>query len=191
MLPHLTQMWYNMLEMDIQTSKQKKGRNELPVVEHHIGSVKLAWTVPEYEKYERSRLWYILAGVAILLLLIYALAMSNFLFAVIIIIFSLITVVQFIREPERIEIKIASKGLVIGHSFYPYDEVKQFWIAYDPPTIKTLYFHFNKVLKPEISIPLKNMNPLKVREALLDHVKEDLDREDETTSDYLRRLLKL
>lgn len=155
------------------------------------GKTIITWRIPEYEKHEHGRIWYIIAGIVIGLLLIFCFFTANLLFAIIIILTSFIVIFQHTKKPETYEFLITTSGIAIGNRFYSYDDFDNFWLAYQPPLVKTLYFTFKSVIKPEISVPLGNQNPLRVREILLEYLDENLDREDETTSDALRRLLKI
>jgi len=151
-----------------------------------------SWIIPEYDKHERSRFWYIGASIASGLALIYAFWTSNFLFAVIIIIAATIIILNDNREPEKIKFALTSEGLVINNKFIDFDDLKNFSIIYKPSYgVKKLYFEFKNVLRPRLSIYLDNMNPLPIREILLNYLPEDLERENEPLSEQLGRLFKI
>ncbi len=152
----------------------------------------MSWQVPEYEKHERNKSWYILAGVIGLLFLIYAVYTKNFLFAVIIIVVALIMILHDSREPDLIKVSITDEGVIVGRKFYDYDEIKNFSIVYKPKQeVKNLYFEFKNVLRQRLSIPLQDMNPLSIRENLLKYLPEDLDRTDQPLSEGLAKMFKL
>jgi len=154
------------------------------------GEVFFNWTFSEFPKYERSGSWYFGATVLVIILLIYALFSANFLFAVIIIVSSLV-ILMFQRSDNKIDFKITEDGIVVGKQFYDYADVKNFYIIYQPPTVKTLYFERKGTLRPRIPIQLEDQNPVKIRETLLNYLQEDLDHENEPTSDQLSRRFKL
>jgi hypothetical protein len=152
----------------------------------------IGWQVPEYEKHERSRAWYIFASIIAILLLIYSFWTANFLFAVIIIVASLVVILHDSREPDMVNFSITDEGIVIGRKFYDYDEIKDFSIVYKPRRgIKNLYFEFKSALRHRLSIPLQDMNPLLIRENLLKYLEEDLERTDQPTSEGLAKMFKL
>ena len=169
----------------------KEAEGEMEAEKGRWGVQIAGWKIPEYETHQRSRVWYIAAAVVIVLLLIYCFVTVNLLFALIIIITSFIVIFQHSRKPETYDFSITKRGIAIEDSFYPYDTFDNFWIAYHPPDVKAIYFTFKSLVKPEISVYLGNQNPLRIREILLEYLDENLDREDETTSDALRRLLKI
>ena len=51
------------------------------------------WRVAEYEKHERTKAWYIIASVIAFLMLLFSFITMNFLFAVIIIVVALVTII--------------------------------------------------------------------------------------------------
>ena len=152
----------------------------------------IGWEVPEYDKHERTKAWYITASIIAVLLLLYSFWTANFLFAVIIIITSLVIILHDGREPDMVRFSITDEGVVIGRKFYDFDEIKDFAIVYKPKQgVKNLYFEFKNALKHRLSIPLQDMNPLPIRENLLKYLKEDLERTDQPTSEGLAKILKL
>lgn len=158
----------------------------------NYGDEIIGWAVPEYEKHERPKSWYIAASIVAVLLLIYSFWTANFLFAVIIIVASLVIILHDGREPDLVRFSITDEGIIIGRKFYDFDEIKDFSIVYKPKQgVKNLYFEFKNSLKHRLSIPLQDKNPLKIREELLKYLKEDLDRTDQPASEGIAKLLKL
>ena len=158
----------------------------------NFGKEYFKWQVPEYDKHDRPKVWYILASILAIALLLFSVKTGNFLFAIIIIVAALIIILHDGKEPENVDFVIYSEGLRIGKRFYDYDEIKNFSVIYKTSkNIKNLYFEFNGAIKPRLSIPLKNTNPLQIREALLKYLKEDLERTDEPVSEGLAKLFKL
>ncbi|MBI4812474.1 hypothetical protein HY798_03495 [Candidatus Falkowbacteria bacterium] len=158
----------------------------------NIGEEFAAWRVPEYEKHERTKVWYAGASIIALILLFYAFWTTNFLFAVIIIVSALVIILRDGGEPEMIDVALTKEGVAVGRKFYDYDELKDFSIVYKPNLgVKNLYFEFKSSVKPRLSIPLDDMNPLPIRENLLKYLPEDLERTDQPTSEGLAKLFKL
>lgn len=150
------------------------------------------WKVPEFDKHKREQGWYILASIAAILLIVYAFLSGNFLFAAIIVIGALIIILHDGQEPLMVNFVITDEGLIVGKRFYDYDAIKNFSIVYKPKdNIKNLYFEFKNVIKPRLSIPLKNLNPLPIRENLLKYLAEDLERTDQPLSEALAKMFKL
>lgn len=162
---------------------------ESPHSEH--GKAIFEWNVPEYARHNRSRLWYIVAAIVTALLLLTALRSGNFLFAIIVIMFAVIMVLNSLQEPEEMRVAITERGLVWGEHYHSYIDVSTFWIVYQPPEVKNLYVEFKSALKPRLNIPLGEESPVAIREFLKKVAKEDTTRDDEPLSDFLGRVLKI
>lgn len=158
----------------------------------NYGNIAFSWQVPEYEKHERNRNWYILATCAGLLLLLFAFLSKNYLFVFFIIIAALVIMLHDSSEPDLVDIRITDEGIIVGKNFYDYDELKNFAIVYKPGRkIKNLYFEFKSSIKQRLSIPLMDMNPLPIREKLKKNLPENLERTDLSLSESLARFFKL
>lgn len=156
-----------------------------------IGGVFANWVFPEYLKYQHNRRWYVAFSIAMLGLLVFSLVTLNFLFAVIIIIFSVVVFLHDIKEPMQISFHIGENGILLGRKFFAYREFESFWLIYDPKEVKNLYFSSKSFIRPIVSIPLLDQNPLKIREFLLQYLEEDLEKEEESVSDQLGRRFKI
>jgi hypothetical protein len=168
---------------------ENKPENQADI--HEYGEVLITWKFPEYEELKRGKAWYIIGGIVIILLFIYSYFTNNPLFALIVLIGAILTVILARRKPELVDIFITNTGVLIGNTFTHYRDFKDFAIVYQPPEVKKLYLETRGALKPRFTIPLEDINPLAVREILLDYLDEDLEREEEASSEVLTRLFKL
>lgn len=152
----------------------------------------ISWSIPEYDKHKREKNWYIISAIIGLIFLAYSFFSGNFLFAAIIIIGALVIIIHDGQEPIKIDFAITDEGLIVGKKFYDYDIIKDFSVVYKPnQNIKNLYFEFKNVVRPRLSIPLGDMNPLPIRENLLKYLPEDLERTDQPLSEALAKMFKL
>ena len=92
--------------------------------------------------------------------------------------------------PKKLRFKITEDGILAGNQFFEYHRFRNFYIIYDPPMVKKLFFGL-KGMSPDFSVPLDDMDPLAVRKALLDYLDEDLDKEHQNIDDQLETILKL
>ncbi|MBU1783082.1 MAG: hypothetical protein ABIJ83_04570 [Patescibacteria group bacterium] len=151
-----------------------------------------SWGIPEYEKHNRTKKWYILASAVFLILLACAFFSGNFLFAIILIMIALIVILHDGQDPSWLTFVITEDGIIVGKKFYDYDEIKDFSIVYKPQQgLKNIYFNFKNVVKPRLSVSLENMNPLPIRESLLKYLIEDLERTGQSISEVFAKLFKL
>ncbi len=157
----------------------------------HVGSTGHRWTFRERKEVARPTWWWVSAGVVAAAIVAYALFTGNFLFAIIIVLAGALFVAETKRTPRRLTCQLTSTGVVVGKKFWRWSELTNFWIAYRPPEVMNLYLVPKGSLDPRVSIPLGETNPVAVRNHLRKFLSEDLEREDEPTSEALARLLKL
>ena len=164
----------------------------------------MRWSVPEYKKMERTRNWYIAAAIVGLICLFFSFfalrswhliflgAGSNFLFALIIIIAAIVMIIAEGQPPIMVEIELGPEGITIGRRFYDYDGFKNFCVLYKPKrSIKNLYLEFKNSVRPRVSIPLRRLDALTVRNFLVQYLDENLERVEPPVSEQLTKLLKL
>lgn len=172
----------NIDEQEVQTSEENTIDAGVPM---------MSWESWEFPFVERSKRWYIIASAIGLFLILYAVFTANFIFGVIVLMFAVITLIQDLKKPNRIQVHITSKGLVFGEQFFSFEDIRDFSLAYDPPMLNNLYISFHGRFQPMLSISLEDLNPNEVRNTLLPFVFENLEREGESLTDVLRRVYKL
>ena len=139
----------------------------------NYGKELLSWEVSDHHGHERGTFWYVAAAVIALGTLIYAVLTRNFLFAFIIIMFGIIIVTHTLRPTGQYRFSITERGIVLGKRFYQWKDMVQFWIVYEPPAVKTLYFDFGG-LRPRLPVSLENTDPNMVRKTLLKMLQKTL-----------------
>jgi len=156
------------------------------------GNVFASWEFPEFKKFKKSKIWYLVAIIVLALLVLFSVLTTNYLFIVIIGLFVVIYVMRNRLDPGLLPIQLTEDGVVIGEkTFYEWAEIKTFWIIYEPPEVKNLYLDFRSSFRATVSVSLENQNPLNIRKILLNYLKEDTEKENESFSDGLSRMLKL
>lgn len=156
-----------------------------------IGDVMYEWKIPEYKQHNRGPWWIIIMSTLGLILIGYGIWTGNFLFTLVIMLAGIVLFLQHHEDPIKVPFAITSLGIVIGNKFYSFNELDAFFIIYEPPEVKKLFFETDSKLKPLIAIPLKDQNPVKIRHYLRDYLPEDLDKEEEPLSETISRHWKL
>lgn len=164
----------------------------------------IKWEIHEFKKPERSRNWYIIVGSLAFLAIFFSFftiksfklvwlgPSNNFLFIVIIILSLIIMLLLESKDHGMVKVKIDGEGLHLGHKFYDYDDFKDFCVLYKPKqSIKQLYLEFKNPAKMRLSIPLRSLDPLVVRNFLKRFLDEDAERVAPPLSEQLTKLLKL
>ena len=124
-------------------------------------------------------------------MVVYGMLSGNFLFSLVIILFSIILFMQSHQEPLQVQFQITELGVVVGGKFYTFSELNAFYIIYNPPEVKTLYFETKSILHPNLRIPLLDQNPVELKHTLREYLAEDTEKEEEPLSDRAARNWKL
>ena len=163
----------------------------MPEEKHYDKIEPISWFFPEHEKYERSRRWYVIAAIITAGFFLYAALSANWLFALIIIMVVMVMFINHHRLPRQIEFIIDHEGVKIGEKQYQYNEIKIFWLVYNPPANKKIFFVFKSFIRPILSVPIDKENPINIRAFLRQHLAEDLEQEAEPFSEAMGRILKI
>jgi len=131
------------MAIDIKKPAKKEQEEDDLISDIDPGETLMEWKISEYEEHSRGKIWYIIVAVISAGFLISAIVTLNFLFALIVIIVDLIILIQTTRKPSKLNFRITEEGLIIGNTFHSYRNINRFWIVYDPPKSKTLYFSFS------------------------------------------------
>lgn len=158
--------------------------------EHH-GEVLLGWSFEEYEKPDRSTRWYFIATLIGGALLLYSLWTANYIFGVVIVLIALVYFLMEVNDAPDVSCEITTSGIKIGRKFLKYKELENFWIVYKPGQTHRVFFEPAVFTIGELSAPLGNLDPLQIRELLLQYLPESEEHDDEPLSNQLGRMLKL
>lgn len=154
----------------------------------NYGTIVYEWKIKEYEKYPREKRWYVFMGMIALFLLGFAVFTANYLFALLIVLFVIILFMGDMNEPLEIPFAITNTGIIVGSRYYRYSELSNFWLIYNPPDVKNLYFSFTNVFRHRLQVPLLDYDPRPIRDLLEKYLPEDLEQEEEPFSDKLSRI---
>ena len=149
----------------------------------------ISWTAPEFIHYPKSKLWLIVLTVIGLGLAVYFLLQKEFLTATLFFVGWILTFYFAKVKPRPIKIILGEMDVKLNETRVPYQNIKTFWMVYEPPHVKTLNFETTAYLNRYITIQMEKENPLTIREFLLKHLPEDTERQ-EQLSDQLSRTLK-
>lgn len=148
----------------------------------------LEWTAPEFEYYRKDKSWLITVSLIAAGLLLWALFTKNIIFALLIGLSYFTIIVYGLKKPALVKLAITPKGVKINQTLYEFDNLKSFWIFYQPPRVKEISLRSKKIIMPYIKIPLGEQNPVEVRRILLKYLPEK--RHKESLVDNLARNLR-
>jgi hypothetical protein len=150
----------------------------------------LSWIAPEYIQHQKSARWYVIAAVALLAFVAWAVLTNNWTMAAAFIVFA--AVYQYLsayHPPRDIKITVTEMGIGLGKRLFPYSHIQAFWIIYKHD-YKTLNLRLSKHFFSDITIHLNSQDPVELRHFLVGQVPE-WEGQDERVGDMLLRLLKL
>ncbi|OGH64118.1 MAG: hypothetical protein A2821_02410 [Candidatus Magasanikbacteria bacterium RIFCSPHIGHO2_01_FULL_41_23] len=151
------------------------------------GQILHTWEVSEYEQHDRPMRWYLIMLVLGLFLVGYGLFTNNFLFALIVILFSIIIFLQSHQIPHRVPFSITDLGVLVNNRFYMYSEFMDFYIIYNPPQVKTLFLEPESTFRPRLRVLLGEEDPNEIKFTLRQFLSENVTKEEEPLSDKMAR----
>ncbi len=161
----------------------KKNKND-------FGKPLIGWKAPEFVKQERGKTWYMMAGISVILLIAWGIFTDSITFILVIVLLAGVFFLMRNHEPKEVDVVITNGGILLGNTFYPYEEIQTFWIIFKPPLVRVLNLRINKGLIRDISIQLEGQNPSDIRLVLGGEVPEWKNKTEGLT-DILIRVLKL
>jgi len=168
--------------------KQKESTKPAENAEIKKEKNSIEWSAPEFEYYNKNKSWFIVVGAIAAGLFLWAVFTKNFIFALLIGLSYFSVIIFALKKPHNIHLAITPKGLKIDKTLYAFDNLRSFWIFYEPPLIKELSVRSKKMIMPYIKIPLGEQNPVEIRRLLLKYLPEK--KHKESLIDNLSRQLK-
>ena len=177
----------NILNLKEKNKVEKKQVKRTKPIKNVI-KTHLKWTAPEFEYYNKNKQWFIITGVIAGILFLIAIFTKNFLFGLLIGMSYFLVMTYSTKEPKDIQISITPKGIMIENALYEFENLRSFWIFYNPPVIRELSLRSKKTIMPYIKISLGEENPVNIRRALIKYLPEK--KHKESTIDNLARNLR-
>jgi hypothetical protein len=153
----------------------------------NIGKVLHSWQAPEFEVYEKSERWYVIAALFIAIMVIYALFSNSPIMAITFILIGIVGYIYAQRDPNVVTFSITSKGLLANKEMYLYENIFSFWIFYEPTHTKVISLHTKASVLPFVHIPLSDEDPVKLRELLMQNIPEI--KQDQSLIDTIEKVL--
>lgn len=135
---------------------------------------KISWQQHEHLHREKTVDWFWIVGIIAFGGIVLSVFFNNFLFALIIFLFTVISFVMVQRPPRLLVFEISRKGVRAGNVLYPYSMLDSFWIE-DTEYDDKILFKSRKPLTPLLVIPFDSTqtDPEQIRDFLLDFIDEE------------------
>ena len=131
------------------------------------------WNAPEYIHYEKDRHWYTVAGIIAAGFIVYGIVWGSAFFSIAIAVLAAVYYLQHQKTPRQIQIKLTNMGIKLEDKFFPFSNLKSFWIVYNPPEVTTLHLKTVKNINAELTIQLGDVDPSPIREFLARQLPEE------------------
>lgn len=151
--------------------------------------VLMDWKAQEFEVYEKSFWWYLVAAVLDIAIIAYALISNNPIMAITFILVGIVGYIYLEKDPRIIHFAITPDGIIAGNELYSYENIHSFWIFYDPPHTKTLSLHTKGSMLPFVHIPIDDQNPVQMHELLSEYIPEI--KQEQGLMDTFERVLRI
>lgn len=145
------------------------------------------WRGPDFEHYPRSKKWYTGISIIVALIIFYAVWTDSIIMAIVFALIWLVGYLQLSRPQTVIDFAVTYDGILVGDEIYDFDEIKSFWIFYEPPHTRIISLHMNGYLRPYLHIPLHQVDPVIVHEKLVEFIPEE--KQEQNFVDILEQLL--
>ena len=128
---------------------------------------KIEWTALEFKKYKKGKKWFVSPALLALAVIIAAILLKNLLLVIATILTVFVVYIYAKKEPRKIKFSISGNGVQIDQIVYKFEDLKSFWIFYEPGKVKEISIRSKKAFMPYIKIPLGDQNPAEIRRLLL------------------------
>ena len=133
----------------------------------------LAWNSTAFNDYHRPKNWYIVIGVLMFLLIASGIFLGSPTFAIAVIVFAMVYVfINTSTKNKPYQILISDVGIKFGDKIYGYNQIKTFWIEYEPPYYQSLHIVLNGDFTQDLTINFHGINPSEIRSVLSSYLPE-------------------
>ena len=147
----------------------------------------LSWEAWEFRHYPKSTGWYVtLICIAVLVIVFFIIVEKDIFAAVCLAIIAFLVFLFSRQTPQRVGIELSSKGVKFDQLFYPYKEIKYFWVVHNEHH-QTINLHTSALVNNIVILELDSQNPEEARRFLLQYIPEHTETEATSTQKIMHR----
>ncbi|MGE3278594.1 MAG: hypothetical protein AB7J40_02210 [Candidatus Altimarinota bacterium] len=148
----------------------------------------MEWLTPAYRQTEKSKAWYAVMGLVVLLFVFYDLMTGGWIVSVTFLLLSGVYYLNEAKPAPTLQVAVSDYGIRFGAQYFSYDQIKSFWILNDPE-IRTLYLKTYKGVDRQITIMIpEDVNIAKLREYLQLQITEEQGKKESFSDQLIRNL---
>lgn len=174
--------------LDPVQAKVKRSPKESPKPGAAAEGTLYEWRAREHGYQPKSARWYIGLAAGITLVAGLLAFFGNVLGAMAVALVGVLIYTLAQREPDMVRYRLMAEGLAINDRLYHYQDLEAFNIVYEPGQVKTVIVKSKKMLSPLIQMEIGGADPVKIREGLMEFLREDLHLQEPITDTWARRL---
>jgi len=149
----------------------------------------VSWVGIDTSSKEKTTEWYVVLAIFVIAFVFIGVIFSNFLLSLLAIMSGAALTLVGSRRPFEVHATITAEGVIVEDKLHRYEDLKSFWIFYEPPYVKELSLTSKRAFATHIRIPLGDTNPALIHETLVSFLKEV--REEESFADIVARRIGL
>ncbi len=142
------------------------------LIEQNSKDSLMHWSAPEFEMFEQNKKRLSYATLILLAIIIYATFTNNPIMAIVFVLIGIVAYMYMGKEPRILNFQIVPEGMIAGNELYAFENIRSFWIFYEPSYKKVISLHTRSYLTPFVHIPIENEDPVKIRRILLKFIPE-------------------
>ncbi len=141
----------------------------------------ISWEAWEFKHYPKNIGWYVTVISISVIVVAFFIFVQNDIFAAVSLGIIALLILAFSKQmPQRVTIELTSKGVHFGNLFYPYKQIKHFWVVFNDRH-KTLNFQTSAYVNNSLIIQLDEQNPEEVTDFLIAYLPEHPETEETIT----------
>lgn len=148
----------------------------------------LSWDAPTHPSYERSKRWYIVAGILVFIAASYGIATASWSFAIVCVLAGGMYVLIHDHKHANTHIELHDSGVLLSGSFTRWDELTGFWILHTPTYSELRFIQRRPRMRMIIQTGTQDLAQLRM---ILGQRLPELTQMKESILDILFRLCKL
>ncbi len=147
----------------------------------------ISWQASEFKYYPKSVGWYAtLISVAVLIIAFFIIFQRDIFAAVSLGLIAILIALFSKHTPNKINIELNSKGVKFGQLFYPYKQLKYFWVVHNEHH-QTINFHTSALVNNILILELEEQDPEITRIYLLQFLPEHKETEPTVVQKIMHR----
>ena len=132
----------------------------------------ISWDAWEFKHYAKSLGWYVtLVSIFILLIAFFVIVESDIFAAVCLGIIGILIIIFSRQLPQRVTIGLTDKGVHFGNLFYPYKQLKYFWVV-NNDRHKTVNITTSALVNNTVILEIENEDPAAITDFLTQYLPE-------------------